>query len=91
MLLGLASNDSAEVRSAFGGLLFNNLLWPRNVRTLEPLLKSSDPRVQSQALAAFAWRGKMPSDLQRVRELANSSDSYVRFEAERVLALARQQ
>ena len=86
-LMGLGNHESAEVRGAFGMLLNSTLLWPGNVGKVAPLLASTDVEVQAAALAAFAFRGDVPRDLQRVRELAKSKDSQVRFEAERVLRL----
>jgi len=87
-LLGLASHESPEVRGAFGMLLNSTLLWPSDIGKVEPLLGSSDVQIQAAGLAAFADRGDAPKDLQRVKELANSKDSQVRFEVERVLRVA---
>jgi hypothetical protein len=83
-LLGLASNESAEVRSAFGFLLRRTLLWPKDIRALEPLLMSPDPEIQSQVLNAFTSRGEIPRNMERVKELRNSTDHYVRSEVERM-------
>ena len=86
-LLGLAKHKSFEVRGAFGKLLFREYLWPKDVHLLEPLLKSDDIHVLRAVLAAFADRGEVPRDMQRVRELAKSEDSFVRYGVKRVLRL----
>jgi hypothetical protein len=88
ILLGLAKHESREVRSAFGYLLRSTLLWPNDVHVLEPLLQSDDPEVLSQVLAAFAFRGEVPNDLRRVRELAKINNSQLQFEIGRILGIA---
>lgn len=82
-LLGLANHKSAGVRGA-SGRLFGGHLWPKDVHALEPLLKSDDPGIQSSVLRAFANRGELPRDIQRVRELAKSKNEQVRFEVDQL-------
>ena len=87
ILLGLANHKSSEVRGAFGNLLWQELLWPKDVHALEPLLETDDTRVLTGVLGAFADRGEVPRDMQRVRELGKSKDSFVRSRVERLLEL----
>ena len=81
-LLGLANHKSARVRRAIGYLICSSSVWPKDVHALEPLLKSDDPEVQSPVLRAFANRGELPRDMQRVKELAKSKNEQVRFEVD---------
>jgi hypothetical protein len=77
-VLRLAFHADPAIRSEFSELLYNNAqVWPSDVRVLEPLLVSEDPKVQAAVLGIYNQRECQPRDTERVKELARSSDMIV--------------